>query len=96
MTGKRSYRLLLIDDDAALNGLLAEYFARFGHQLLTATTAAEGRIQLRRESPDLLILDVMLPDADGMDLCKEFRAESQAGGAEVVVTLPRESSEGGD
>jgi DNA-binding response OmpR family regulator len=76
MTGKRSYRLLLIDDDAALNGLLAEYFARFGHQLLTATTAAEGRNRVRRESPDLLILDVMLPDADGMDLCREFRAES--------------------
>lgn len=76
MTGKTSYRLLLIDDDAALNELLAEYFARFGHRLTTATTAVEGRHLLRRDNPDLLILDVMLPDADGMEVCREIRAEN--------------------
>ena len=63
MTGKTPYRLLMIDDDAALNELLVEYFARFGHRLTTATTAADGRYLLRRDNSDLLILDVMLPDA---------------------------------
>lgn len=76
MTSKTPYRLLLIDDDAALNELLVEYFARFGHRLATATTAAQGRYLLRRDNPDLLILDVMLPDADGMDVCREVRSES--------------------
>jgi len=76
MSGKRLYRLLMIDDDADLNRLLTEYFERFGHRLSTATTAAEGRLRLRRESPDLLILDVMLPDADGMELCRAIRSES--------------------
>ena len=76
MTGKTPYRLLLIDDDAALNELLAEYFARFGHRLTTATTAADGRYLLRRDNPDLLILDVMLPDADGMEVCREIRSEN--------------------
>jgi DNA-binding response OmpR family regulator len=76
MTGKTLYRLLLIDDDAALNELLVEYFARFGHRLTTATTAADGRYLLRRDNPDLLILDVMLPDADGMELCREIRSEN--------------------
>jgi len=76
MSGKRPYRLLMIDDDAALNSLLREYFERFGHQLKSATTAAEGRQRLRAEQPDLLILDVMLPDADGMELCRSVRAES--------------------
>ena len=76
MTGKKQYRLLMIDDDEALNSLLVEYFERFGHKLSTAATAARGRLQLRRDDPDLLILDVMLPDADGMELCKEIRAES--------------------
>ncbi len=75
MSAKR-YRLLMIDDDAALGELLVEYLARFGHQLATATTAAEGRSMLRREAPDLLILDVMLPDADGMELCRTIRSES--------------------
>ena len=76
MTGKIPYRLLLIDDDAALGELLVEYFARFGHRLAAATTAADGRYLLRRDNPDLLILDVMLPDADGMEVCREIRAIS--------------------
>ncbi len=73
---KRQYRLLMIDDDAALNELLVEYFDRFGHKLATAATAADGRRMLRRDDPDLLILDVMLPDGDGMELCRTIRAES--------------------
>ena len=76
MSHKTSYRVLIIDDDAALNALLVEYLERFGHRLQAATTAADGRFLLRRERPDLLILDVMLPDADGMELCREIRRES--------------------
>ena len=76
MSDKKRYRLLMIDDDRSLNELLAEYFGRFGHRLDTATTAAEGRYLLRRDDPDLLILDVMLPDADGMELCRSIREES--------------------
>jgi DNA-binding response OmpR family regulator len=59
MSGKKQYRLLMIDDDTSLNELLVEYFDRFGHKLATATTAADGRHLLRRDEPDLLILDVM-------------------------------------
>lgn len=70
-----SYRILIIDDDVDLNSLLTEYLQGFGHKLVSATTAAIGRKHLRRELPDLLILDVMLPDTDGLTLCREFRAE---------------------
>ena len=76
MSAKPAYRLLLIDDDTALGELLVEYFDRFGHELSFAPTAAEGRLALRRSDPDLLILDVMLPDADGMQLCRAIRSES--------------------
>lgn len=76
MTGKASYRLLIIDDDVALNELLGEYLERFGHRLAAATTATDGIRLLRRDRPDLLILDVMLPDADGMEVCRGIRRES--------------------
>ena len=76
MTGKASYRLLIIDDDVALNNLLGEYLERFGHRLAAATTATDGIRLMRRDRPDLLILDVMLPDADGMEVCREIRRES--------------------
>ena len=69
------YRILIIDDDVQLNALLEEYLQGFGHKLVSAITAAAGRDQLRRELPDLLILDVMLPDTDGLTLCREFREQ---------------------
>ncbi len=70
-----TYRILIIDDDVSLNSLLTEYLLGFGHKLVSETTAAGGRKRLRRELPDLLLLDVMLPDTDGLTLCRELRAE---------------------
>jgi DNA-binding response OmpR family regulator len=67
--------ILMIDDDVDLNALVTEYLARFGHRLQTATTAAKGMAALRRERPDLVILDIMLPDIDGLSLCREIRSE---------------------
>ena len=76
MSENKRYRLLLIDDDESLNRLLVDYFPRFGHELLTATSVKEGKRILRTSDPDLLILDVMLPDADGLELCRSLRLES--------------------
>lgn len=67
--------ILMVDDDVDLNALVSEYLAKFGHKLQTATTAAKGMAALRRGLPDLVILDIMLPDTDGLTLCREIRDE---------------------
>lgn len=75
--GSSQNHILMVDDDVDLNKLLTEYLARFGLRLVTATTAARGLQELRREQPDLIILDIMLPDIDGLTLCREIRTESE-------------------
>ncbi|MFC1777233.1 response regulator transcription factor [Pseudomonadota bacterium] len=75
MPGANQSHILMVDDDVDLNALVTEYLARFGHHLVTATTAARGMAELRRELPDLIILDIMLPDTDGLTLCREIRSE---------------------
>jgi DNA-binding response OmpR family regulator len=70
--------ILMVDDDVDLNALVTEYLASFGHRLVTATTAARGMAELRRERPDLIILDIMLPDTDGLTLCREIRASLES------------------
>ena len=75
MTELSNKRLLIIDDDTQLTELLVEYFQRFGLKLSTAETLAGGRRQIKKMQPDLLILDVMLPDGDGMLFCKELREQ---------------------
>ena len=76
LVGATQSHILMVDDDVDLNALVTEYLARFGHHLVTATTAARGMAELRREKPDLVILDIMLPDTDGLTLCREIRSES--------------------
>ena len=76
LAGATQSHILMVDDDVDLNALVTEYLARFGHRLVTATTAARGMAELRRERPDLVILDIMLPDTDGLTLCRKIRSES--------------------
>jgi OmpR family response regulator RpaB len=69
-------RILLIDDDEHLAAPLAAYLARFDVRLDWAARPSEGLAKLRAEPYDAAILDVMLPEMDGFELCRRLRAES--------------------
>lgn len=66
-------KILLIDDDEQLAGLLALYFKRFNLTLESATRPSEGLAKLARTNFDAAILDVMLPEMDGFELCRAIR-----------------------
>ena len=70
-------RLLLIDDDTRLSSMVADYLGQSGFEVETAGTLAAGRNRLAGNSYDALVLDLMLPDGDGLDLCRELRGESR-------------------
>ena len=67
-------RLLLIDDDARLSTMVGDYLGQAGFEVVLAGSLAAGRERLASESFDALVLDLMLPDGDGLDLCRELRA----------------------
>ncbi len=69
-------RILLIDDDAQLGPPLAVYFRRFDLELEYATRPSSGLARLRAIPFDAAILDVMLPEMDGFELCRTVRRES--------------------
>jgi DNA-binding response OmpR family regulator len=68
-------RLLLIDDDARLTGMVGDYLRANGFEIDSALTLAAGRDKLRGNGYDALVLDLMLPDGDGLDLTRELRAD---------------------
>ena len=70
------HRILLIDDDTRLAALLREYFTRFGFELESATRPGQGLALLERKNHDLVILDIMLPEMDGFEVCKRIRRRS--------------------
>lgn len=69
--------ILIIDDDERLNELLTEYLTRFGFSVRAATRSEAGLRALRVDPPDLLILDIMLPDTDGLAVCRQVREASR-------------------
>ncbi len=68
-------RLLLIDDDIRLTGMVGDYLRTNGYEVDSAGTLAQGRERLRGQPYDALVLDLMLPDGDGLELTKELRAD---------------------
>ena len=69
-------RILMIEDDQGLASMLAEYLQGAGVQVDAAFDAASGLAALARARPDAVILDVMLPDLDGFEVCRRIRASS--------------------
>ena len=70
-------RILMIDDDNRLAGMVSDYLGGAGFRVTVAGTARDGEALLKRETYDAVILDLMLPDADGLDLCRKLRASSE-------------------
>ena len=68
--------ILMIEDDESLAALIAEYLGTMGFKVTTRRTAADGLALLPQEAFDALILDVMLPDSDGFEVCRQVRARS--------------------
>lgn len=77
MTDTTPIKLLLVDDEAALREPLADYLTRQGFLVTQAANAAEARSHLRDDTPDLALLDIMMPGEDGLSLCRHL-TESRA------------------
>ncbi len=69
-------RLLIIEDDARLAGMLAEYLGEAGFRVSVAPAGRAGLERLAHEPFDALVLDLMLPDLDGLEVCRQLRATS--------------------
>jgi DNA-binding response OmpR family regulator len=68
--------ILIIDDDTRLNQLLKDFLKDFGFEVVSATRPGEGLKKLKQVLPDLVILDIMLPEMDGFEVCRSIRQTS--------------------
>jgi len=68
--------ILIVDDDLEIRQLLARYLSEQGFQVTTAESGSKMSQALAKRAPDLVVLDVMLEDASGLDLCRALRSKS--------------------
>jgi DNA-binding response OmpR family regulator len=70
--------ILLVDDEERLIGLLKAYLRQEGFRVVTAVNGREALFVARQEKPDLIVLDLMMPELDGYDFLRHYRRESDA------------------
>jgi two-component system, NtrC family, nitrogen regulation response regulator NtrX len=70
-------QILVVDDEVGIRELLSEILADEGHQVMLAESAAHARQFRERQRPDLVLLDIWMPDTDGVTLLKEWAASGQ-------------------
>ncbi len=66
-------KILAVDDDPQILDVVSESLSRFGYDISCVGDAASAKLELRRFEPDLILLDIVLPDTSGIDFCRELR-----------------------
>lgn len=69
-------KILLIDDEPQIISICHDYLKSSGYDVVTAMDGLQGLAAARRERPDLIVLDLILPEMDGLDVCRAIRYES--------------------
>ena len=72
---RRVPHILVVDDQAAIAGLMSQLLTMRGYEVVTATSAEEAEAEIRRQPPDLILSDVMMPGKSGYDLCRQLKED---------------------
>jgi len=80
-----NYRMLVVDDDEDIRDLVALNFMMEGYEVLTAADGWQAEAIVRRERPDIVVLDIMMPGRDGLEVLCSLRADSATHDIPVVL-----------
>lgn len=70
-------KILVVDDERKILSLVRAYLEREGYRVIEATDGQQALKAFQREAPDLIVLDLMLPEVDGLEVCREIRRTSE-------------------
>jgi two-component system alkaline phosphatase synthesis response regulator PhoP len=89
MISGMTQRILVVDDDKSIVKVLAGYLEQSGYQVLTAYDGEAAIHALRRERPDLILLDLMMPNRDGWEVTQIVRADSALAATPIIMITAR-------
>src|SRR6266498_1894061 len=78
-------RVLIVEDEPDIRGLLAFHLEREGYQVVKSTNGADALRQVRAMPPDLVLLDLMLPEMDGLEVCRRLRQDPATARLPIVM-----------
>jgi diguanylate cyclase (GGDEF)-like protein len=88
--GTRPDHILVVEDDPFISDALEEVLREFGYEVTVAPTGALALDAMRSAQPDIVLLDLTLPDVDGLDLCRQLRADPRYNAVPVIALTARD------
>ena len=70
---RRAPRILVVDDQPSIAGLMSQLLTMRGYNVITASSAEEGEAEIRKQLPDLILSDVMMPGKSGYEFCRSLK-----------------------
>src|SRR5512139_1657118 len=83
--GRMAEKILIVDDDIDSLKLIGLMLQRQGYEITAANAGAQALAKAAAETPELIILDVMMPDMDGYEVCRRLRADARTRGIPVIM-----------
>ena len=78
-------KILVVDDETLTVEMLSIFLNMVGHQPIPALSVNQARDKLAYEEPDAILLDIMLPDGNGLDLCRELRTKTSTEKVPIIM-----------
>jgi DNA-binding response OmpR family regulator len=85
--------VLVVEDDPEINQLVGAYAELAGFRYRAALTGSAALAEVRRQPPQVIVLDLMLPDIDGLEICRRVRKEFSTGTVPVIILTALESEQ---
>ncbi|HSP07753.1 MAG TPA: response regulator [Acidobacteriota bacterium] len=93
MSQQNGPRILVVDDDQSITDLLSDLLETEGYKVVVFNSSKDVLYLARQFLPDVLLLDIMMPEVDGYDVCRFFRADPQLQRTSIVVVTARDSAD---
>ena len=84
-TDRGAGRILIVEDDQDIAGVVAHHLAKAGYTTETLAAGTEVLGHVRRDPPDLVVLDLMLPGLSGLEICRSMRADPSVSGVPIIM-----------
>jgi DNA-binding response OmpR family regulator len=78
-------KILVVEDEQDLRELVAKYFADMGYQVIVAADGTDALDLAKQENPQIILLDLKMPEVDGLEICKKLRADETTKSIPVII-----------
>jgi len=83
-------KILVVDDDAVIQKLLNQILEREGYQIISARDGIDAMVNIRKDRPDLVVLDIMMPHVNGYDVCRNIKVDPDLKTIPIILLTSRE------